>query len=88
MADATTKLVNPVFYVKMGCIVVAVVLLTVRKRLVFQQPTLNLGHVPLRVKIVAAASLLCWFGALTAGRLMAYLGPVSGLPGLENSIGQ
>ena len=30
-------------------------------------------------KILAAVSLSLWLGAITAGRLMAYLGPVSGL---------
>ena len=27
------------------------------------------------------AALACWFGAITAGRLLAYVGPVSGLAG-------
>jgi hypothetical protein len=31
-------------------------------------------------------SLLLWAGAITAGRLMAYFGPVSGAPGLQNRI--
>jgi hypothetical protein len=38
-------------------------------------------------KLLAVASLVLWFGATTAGRLMAYLGTVSGVPGLENRIG-
>jgi len=31
-------------------------------------------------------SLIFWTGAITAGRLMAYFGPVSGAPGLKNRI--
>jgi hypothetical protein len=35
-------------------------------------------------KGLAWASLICWFGAITAGRLLAYVGPVSGPPGINN----
>jgi hypothetical protein len=34
---------------------------------------------PRRTKVLAASSLVCWLGAITAGRLLAYVGPVSGL---------
>jgi hypothetical protein len=34
-----------------------------------------------RGQLLAAASLLLWAGAITAGRLTAYLGPVAGLKG-------
>jgi hypothetical protein len=29
--------------------------------------------------MLAWASLICWFGAICAGRLIAYVGPVAGL---------
>jgi hypothetical protein len=29
--------------------------------------------------MLALASFACWFGAIAAGRLTAYLGPVAGL---------
>lgn len=87
MADATTKLVNPVFYIKMSCIVLAVAMVVLRRRLVFRRPTLDQAPLPVSARFVALVSLVCWAGAVAAGRLMAYLGPVSGLPGLENTIG-
>jgi hypothetical protein len=34
------------------------------------------------VKILAAATLVLWTGAITAGRLTAYLGPAVALKGL------
>ena len=34
---------------------------------------------PANAKVLAALSLLFWTLSITAGRLMAYLGPVSGL---------
>jgi len=75
MADATTKLINPDFYVKMCLIVVSLVLMrTIRKR-VFSNPE----QAEPDVKGLALASLLCWLAVITAGRLMGYLGPVAGL---------
>ena len=35
--------------------------------------------VPANARMLAVASLICWLGAITAGRLLAYVGPVSGL---------
>ena len=58
-AKATTMGVNPAFYVKMACIAVAV-------GLVFGVRQQN--------RAVAVLSILLWFGAITAGRFMAYLG--------------
>ena len=37
-------------------------------------------------RVLAVTSLIFWGGAITAGRLMAYFGPVSGAPGLQNRI--
>jgi hypothetical protein len=58
-AKATTMGVNPAFWVKMACIAVAVALVFGRRE----------GS-----KALAAVSILLWFGAITAGRFMAYLG--------------
>lgn len=82
-ADATTKVASPVFYTKMAFIAVAVWIIQLFKRRLF-------GHsegafaMPSKDKMLAGASLVCWLGAVTAGRLMAYLGPVSGIPGAIN----
>ena len=84
--DATAKFTNPVFGVKMILIALAVADMVLLRRVVFRerhvdQPVSGFG------KILAIASLALWFGATTAGRLMAYLGPVWGGPGLGNRIG-
>ena len=83
MADATTKLINPVFYIKMAFIGVAVVMIYQLRKQVFRTGLDKLA-VPTKGKVFAAISLVCWLGAITAGRLMAYIGPVSGEPGLKN----
>jgi hypothetical protein len=62
-----------------------VILLRVMRRKIFGDPALDQGPVSSGAKGLAWASLFCWFGAICAGRLLAYLGPVSGLPGFKNS---
>lgn len=86
VADATTKLTNPVFYIKMGFVFLAVVNMVLLRRRVFRNPALDLAPVTRFGRALAVASLLFWAGAITAGRLMAYFGPVSGAPGLQNRI--
>ena len=87
IADATTKLANPAFPYKMGFIALAVMNVFLIKRYVFSDPALNTGPVPLFGKILASTSLFFWIGAITAGRLMAYLGQDSGAPEFINKIG-
>lgn len=82
MADATTKVISPVFYVKMGCIFLAVLTFYMMRKQVFRTPEI----VPTSGKVLAALSLVLWTGAVTAGRLMAYLGPVAGAPGYTNHL--
>jgi len=84
IADASTKLTNPVFYIKMVFVFAGVALLVVMRKRVFGDPDLGKSPVPDRAKLLAWASLVCWLGAITAGRLLAYLGPVSGLNGISN----
>jgi hypothetical protein len=86
IADATTKLTNPVFYIKMAFITLAVVNMVVVRRRLFGDPGLDAQPVPASGKLLAAVSIVLWAGAITAGRLMAYFGPVSGAPGLKNTI--
>jgi hypothetical protein len=80
MADATTKFTSPVFGIKMAFVAGGVLLLHLLRKRVFRRPAIDQAPLPRYAKIMAAASLICWLGAITAGRLMAYLGPVSGLP--------
>ena len=84
IADATTKFTNPDFYVKMAFIFGGVAVLSRMRRKVFGDPQLDQAPIPGSAKGMAWVSLICWIGAITAGRLMAYLGPVSGVPGLKN----
>jgi hypothetical protein len=79
IADATAKLSNPVFYVKIVFIALALINLRLVKTRVVRDPLIDKGGAPADAKLLAATSLLFWIGAITAGRLMAYLGPVSGL---------
>jgi hypothetical protein len=70
MSDATTKGRQPVFYVKLSLIALALTTASMMRRRIIatseEEQTAALGG-------LAAASLVCWAGAITAGRLMAYL---------------
>ncbi len=79
--DASTKLINPLLYIKLVLIALSVVVLEFIKRKVFRNPSLDHGPVAMNGKILAAISIALWIGAITAGRLMGYIGPVSGLAG-------
>jgi len=75
---APAKLSNPTFAVKMACIGLGVVTAMWIKREVFR-PGLGTGAsdtagVSTLAKVLAISSLLLWTGAITAGRLMAYIG--------------
>jgi hypothetical protein len=63
----TKALTNPVFYLKLLFIAAALVILkNVRRRLPIEA-------VPSReLRMLAAASLACWAGAIVGGRLLAY----------------
>ena len=80
VADATSKLANPAFYVKMSCVFLAVGVMVVMRRRVFRDPDvdsmLDTPGTPNRAfgKWLAIASIVCWFGAITAGRFMSYVG--------------
>lgn len=85
VADATTKLTNPDFGVKMVFVFSGVALIVIMRKKVFRDPNIDKGPVPANIKRLAWLSMACWIGAITAGRLLAYLGPVSGVPGLTNN---
>ena len=81
VADATTKATNPDFYVKMVFVFTGVGILWVMRSSVFADPKVDEAPVSARTRGLALLSLICWVGAVTSGRLLAYVGPVSGLPG-------
>ncbi len=84
MGDATTKGTNPDFWVKMVFVFSGIAVLKIMRKKVFADPQLDAAPVSGTAKGLAWLSLFCWLGAITAGRLLAYVGPVSGLPGLSN----
>jgi hypothetical protein len=76
--DATTKLRNPDFFVKMAFIFAAVIVQRLIEKRVLRDPPVD-APLTANARMLAALSLVCWLGAITAGRLLAYVGPVSGL---------
>src|SRR5262245_15816055 len=70
--DATSMLLNPLFYIKLSFIVLAMFCGRLIARQVF---TNSLADAPVGsgARILAGASLFFWVGAITAGRLTAYL---------------
>ncbi len=71
IADATTKSGQRVFYVKLACITLALVVArTMAKRL---GPVEVGHHIDASLRTLAIVSLCLWAGAIVAGRLMAYL---------------
>jgi hypothetical protein len=73
--DATTKAVSAVFYTKLAFVAIAMVLSVSIKKNVFQDPLASKRPASMNTKAVALASIICWLGAITAGRLLAYVGP-------------
>jgi hypothetical protein len=79
MKDASVYSRNVDFYVKLVFIFFGMVLLLRIRKQVFSDPDLDNRPVTPAAKRLAWASLICWFGAICAGRLIAYVGPVAGL---------
>jgi hypothetical protein len=73
VADATTKLTTVDFYLKMAFVFAGLWVLIRMRRQVFDDPQLDKAPVTGSAKVLAWASLACWFGAITAGRLLAYV---------------
>jgi hypothetical protein len=74
LSDSTSKLANPLFYVKMAFVFIAVGIMVVMRRRVFRDPDLDGKPVAAIGQWLAAASIVCWFAAITAGRFMSYVG--------------
>src|ERR1700704_878404 len=74
VTDATSKLANPLFYVKMTFVFIAVGVMAVMRRRIFRDAGLAAKPVPVTGKYLAVASIVCWFAAITAGRFMSYVG--------------
>jgi hypothetical protein len=72
IAYPTKAFTNPVFYLKLTFIAIALVLVRSVARSVFENTGLDLNPATRKCKMLAIASLVCWTGAITAGRLLAY----------------
>jgi hypothetical protein len=70
----TKALTNPVFYGKLACIGVALVLMLRIRRTLLRAPapTGGTAAVPTTATALAWASVALWVGAIVAGRLLAY----------------
>jgi hypothetical protein len=68
----TKALTNPVFYLKLILIAIAMTLVVRISRIATDHPNASTSEFPTRLRRLAAISLLCWAGAITAGRLLAY----------------
>jgi hypothetical protein len=68
--DATTKLANPLFGVKMIFVAASVALMVLVRRLLMRADESSPART--RGRWLAGASLVCWAAAITAGRFMAY----------------
>jgi hypothetical protein len=72
LASASKRMVDPVFYVKMIFIFAGVAVLQLTRNKVFRRLGPD-GALPESARPLAWAALICWLGAVTAGRLLAYL---------------
>jgi hypothetical protein len=71
MSDATHKVSQGVFWVKLGLIALAVIVtLPLRNGLAQQEP--SAGRAAPRLRTLALLSLVLWTAAIVAGRLLAY----------------
>jgi hypothetical protein len=80
LASASTLMRNPTFYVKMVFVTLGVIGIWLLDKHVFSKSFHGDRDLVTRDKVLAAASLFCWVGAIVSGRLIAYLGPEAGLP--------
>jgi len=76
--DIVDKLSNADFYIKMAFIALAVISLQMIRNQVFRDPLIDKAPPSSKAKVLAVMSLIFWIGAITSGRLLAYVGPGSG----------
>ena len=72
IAYPTKAVTDPVFYVKLGFIALAVVYMQLIRNRVFRDLPSAEGLVATKGRFLAVASLFCWAGAITAGKFMEY----------------
>ena len=67
-------LLNQVMWIKFSCIFLALGSLRLLRARIFRDPKLDPAHIPVGHRILAGFSIFFWAGAITAGRLTAYIG--------------
>jgi hypothetical protein len=72
IAYPTKALTNPVFFIKLSLIAVAMGIFAVINRRLFRNPLPADDWTAGTGRVLAVASLVSWAGAITAGRLLAY----------------
>ena len=72
IAYPTKSLTNPDFYIKLALIGLAIWVMQKLNRQVFQDSNLSEADMIARGATLAKFSIFLWFGAITAGRLLAY----------------
>lgn len=73
MSEATTKSMQPIFYIKLTFIALALWNTNIVRRGMLQDGPMGAPLNSPRYRRLAIASLVLWSAAITAGRLMAYL---------------
>ena len=68
----TKALTNPVFYGKLVCVALGAIVQMLIRRRVLPDGTSDMQPVPMRGRMLAAASLVLWAAAITSGRFLAY----------------
>ena len=69
---AEQKAFQPVFYIKLACIAVALITYARIRSLMMDAIHTGEAAIPTQAKALAVVSLVVWTGATVAGRLMAY----------------
>ena len=72
IAYPAKALTNPVFYLKLSAIVIALFITRSLAKGVLQDPSYDAEPVPRKGRMLAALSLFFWAGAVTSGRFLAY----------------
>jgi hypothetical protein len=72
LAYPTKSLTNPDFYIKLALIGLAIWVMSKLNSQVFEDSSLSDADMMARGATLAKYSLFLWFGAITAGRLLAY----------------
>ena len=72
IAYPAKALTNPVFYLKLSAIVIALFITRSLAKGVLQDPSYDAEPAPRKARVLATLSLFLWAGAVTSGRFLAY----------------